>query len=91
VAQLGKCLPSMLEDMSLIPGILVHKMSMVLQACELKCLGGGVRWLPDSPWPSLVDKLQAKERPYLKNKVDTGQWWCMPLIPALGRQRQVDF
>jgi hypothetical protein len=19
-----------------------------------------------------------------------GQWWCMPLIPALGRQRQVD-
>jgi hypothetical protein len=20
-----------------------------------------------------------------------GQWWCMPLIPALGRQRQVDF
>jgi hypothetical protein len=21
----------------------------------------------------------------------TGQWWCMPSIPALGRQRQVDF
>jgi hypothetical protein len=20
-----------------------------------------------------------------------GQWWCMPLIPALGRQRQEDF
>ena len=20
-----------------------------------------------------------------------GQWWCMPLILALGRQRQVDF
>jgi hypothetical protein len=20
-----------------------------------------------------------------------GQWWCMPLIPALGRQRQADF
>jgi hypothetical protein len=20
-----------------------------------------------------------------------GRWWCMPLIPALGRQRQVDF
>jgi hypothetical protein len=19
------------------------------------------------------------------------QWWCMPLIPALGRQRQADF
>jgi hypothetical protein len=21
----------------------------------------------------------------------TGQWWCMPLIAALGRQRQGDF
>jgi hypothetical protein len=20
-----------------------------------------------------------------------GQWWCMPLIPAFGRQRQADF
>jgi hypothetical protein len=20
-----------------------------------------------------------------------GRWWCTPLIPALGRQRQVDF
>jgi hypothetical protein len=26
-----------------------------------------------------------------KEKEATGQWWCMPLIPALGRQRQVDF
>jgi hypothetical protein len=25
----------------------------------------------------------------LKNKA--GQWWRTPLIPALGRQRQVDF
>jgi hypothetical protein len=24
-------------------------------------------------------------------KEETGQWWCMPLIPALGRQRQADF
>jgi hypothetical protein len=21
----------------------------------------------------------------------TRQWWCMPVIPALGRQRQADF
>jgi hypothetical protein len=28
---------------------------------------------------------------YIKN-VEKGQaWWCMPLIPARGRQRQVDF
>jgi hypothetical protein len=23
--------------------------------------------------------------------VEIGQWWCMPLTPALGRQRQADF
>jgi hypothetical protein len=26
-----------------------------------------------------------------KIKKLAGQWWCMPLIPALGRQRQADF
>jgi hypothetical protein len=26
-----------------------------------------------------------------KNCVIAGQWWRMPLIPALGRQRQADF
>jgi glutathionyl-hydroquinone reductase len=26
----------------------------------------------------------------LRNYV-AGQWWCKPLIPALGRQRQADF
>jgi hypothetical protein len=27
-----------------------------------------------------------------KNKrKGAGQWWCTPLIPALGRQRQADF
>jgi hypothetical protein len=25
------------------------------------------------------------------NKHTARQWWCMPLIPALGRQRQADF
>jgi hypothetical protein len=29
---------------------------------------------------------------YIVNKyLLAGQWWCTPLIPALGRQRQVDF
>jgi hypothetical protein len=27
----------------------------------------------------------------LKNIVLSGRWWYMPLIPALGRQRQADF
>jgi hypothetical protein len=27
----------------------------------------------------------------LKKVSVAGQWWRMPLIPALGRQRQVDF
>jgi hypothetical protein len=27
----------------------------------------------------------------LKKKKEAGQWWRKPLIPALGRQRQVDF
>lgn len=35
MTQLGKCLPSALEDTSLIPRIQVHKMFMVVQACEL--------------------------------------------------------
>jgi hypothetical protein len=28
---------------------------------------------------------------YNKNKITAGWWWRTPLIPALGRQRQVDF
>jgi hypothetical protein len=27
----------------------------------------------------------------LKKKKKVGQWWHTPVIPALGRQRQVDF
>jgi hypothetical protein len=26
-----------------------------------------------------------------RNLAEAWQWWCRPLIPALGRQRQVDF
>jgi hypothetical protein len=26
-----------------------------------------------------------------KYSIEAGQWWRMPLIPALGRQRQADF
>jgi hypothetical protein len=34
--------------------------------------------------------LQLQSSNNLKN-VLARQWWCMPLIPALGRQRQADF
>jgi hypothetical protein len=27
----------------------------------------------------------------IKKFISAGQWWRIPLIPALGRQRQVDF
>jgi hypothetical protein len=27
----------------------------------------------------------------IKRVLAAGQWWHMPLIPALGRQRQADF
>ena len=26
-----------------------------------------------------------------RKEIKVGQWWHMPLIPALGRQRQADF
>jgi hypothetical protein len=29
--------------------------------------------------------------PCCLKKFSAGQWWCTPLIPALGRQRQADF
>jgi hypothetical protein len=28
---------------------------------------------------------------YVRSEEKARQWWCTPLIPALGRQRQVDF
>jgi hypothetical protein len=31
-----------------------------------------------------------KARNKIINSRSAGQWWCKPLIPALGRQRQVD-
>jgi hypothetical protein len=33
---------------------------------------------------------QALLMSYLKNLIPAGQWWCMPLIPALRRQRHVN-
>ena len=37
-------------------------------------------------------KNKAKNKTTTTTKTGTvGQWWSMPLIPALGRQRQADF
>jgi hypothetical protein len=35
--------------------------------------------------------LAIKKIKRIKKKKKAGQWWCTPLIPALGRQRQADF
>jgi hypothetical protein len=43
--------------------------------------------------------LDPKDKFYIQNHQETmirklhpaGQWWCTPLIPALGRQKQADF
>jgi hypothetical protein len=35
-----------------------------------------------------TDTLNANKS--LKKKARAGRWWCTPLAPALGRQRQVD-
>jgi hypothetical protein len=29
--------------------------------------------------------------PCLRKEITSRTWWCTPLIPALGRQRQADF
>jgi hypothetical protein len=43
-------------------------------------------------------KLKTMRTPSQEKKMNTtrthgiaGQWWCTPLFPELGRQRQVDF
>jgi hypothetical protein len=35
--------------------------------------------------------LTYQEKVPIENTQDAGQWWHRPVIPALGRQRQVDF
>jgi hypothetical protein len=36
-------------------------------------------------------KNQNNKKETLKGLVGNQAWWCTPLIPALGRQRQADF
>jgi hypothetical protein len=45
----------------------------------------------------LLQQIHSHKEPILtvksiiQNNRDAGQWWCTPLIPALGRQKQADF
>jgi hypothetical protein len=36
-------------------------------------------------------KINLKKNPDIRTLPPARQWWCTPLIPALGRQRQADF
>jgi hypothetical protein len=65
-----------------------------------------IRQGPDEPFQEFVNRLikaagsvfgdvnlgmlLVKQLAY-ENENTAGRWWCMPLIPALGRQRQADF
>jgi hypothetical protein len=42
-------------------------------------------------WKHKRPRMVAKTIVNNNNKNPAGQWWRMPLIPALGRQRQVEF
>ena len=41
-------------------------------------------WAQRSVWLCLLNA-------GIKGVYQAGQWWCMPLIPVLGRQRQADY
>ena len=46
-----------------------------------------------NPWSGTCARSKLKNPKHLKKtlKVWAGRWWRTPLVPALGRQRQVDF
>jgi hypothetical protein len=50
----------------------------------------GANQLSQSGWPRSSGICLASS-PQVRNTRFTRQWWLMPVIPALGRQRQVDF
>jgi hypothetical protein len=38
-----------------------------------------------------MKKTKWDRKMHILNRKGAGKWWCTPLIPALGRQRQADF
>ena len=38
-----------------------------------------------------TNKQKQKQKPNFRKAFTSQAWWCTPLIPALGRQRQADF
>jgi hypothetical protein len=49
------------------------------------------RWQSMYLHKALDLNLRTKQNKAKQNQNQSRAWWCTPLIPALGRQRQVDF
>jgi hypothetical protein len=58
---------------------MLERVNLLFQSCRISMTLGNKRITRRSP----------EEDPILM--VSAGQWWCMHLMPALGRQRQADF
>jgi hypothetical protein len=64
---------------------------MTISICLLCIQLGGLLTYFCKTKGELLLKNKTKTPNFKKVHLSAGQWWRMPLIPALGRQRQADF
>jgi hypothetical protein len=65
-----------------------EKNAFIWLGCRQAC-GALSQWMIDLGGPSAIPGLVGVDD--IRKQAEAGQWWHMPLIPALGRQRQADF